>query len=135
MMHENQRSGSALRRRQLWLTVGWLLVTLVAYLSLSPTRIQLPVAHGDKFEHILAYAVLMSWFASLYAASAQRMLFAIVFVLFGISLEFTQGWTGYGTFDVADMVADAIGVAAGWLLSPPRIPHYLHLIEKILRFR
>lgn len=121
--------------RRLWKVIGWTLVVLVIFLSLTPAPIQLPVDHGDKFEHIFAYAVLMSWFASLYAKSAQRTKFAIGFIALGISLEFVQRWTGYRSFDVADMVADAIGVAAGWLLSPPRTPHYLGLIEKMFRIR
>jgi hypothetical protein len=28
------------------------------------------------------------------------------------------------------MVADAIGVAAGWVFAPPRLPNYLHWLEK-----
>ena len=31
----------------------------------------------------------------------------------GVALEFMQGWTDYRTFDVADMAADALGVAVG----------------------
>ena len=112
-----------------------MLVLLVILLSLTPAPMLLPVDQGDKYQHILGYAVLMSWFATLYATFAQRMLFAIGFVLLGISLEYVQRWTGYRTFDVADMVADAIGVTVGWLLSPPRTTYYLCLIEKIFRIR
>ena len=135
MASRNQPPEPTLGSRRLWLSGGWTLVLLVIFLSLTPAPIQLPVDQGDKFGHIFAYAVLMSWFASIYATSAQRAMFAIGFIVLGISLEFLQRWTGYRSFDVADMVADAIGVAAGWMLSPPRTPHYLRLIEKIFRVR
>jgi hypothetical protein len=54
-------------------------------------------------------------------------------VALGIALEFVQGWTDYRTFEVADMVADALGVAVGWALAPPRLPNFLQLIEKFVR--
>jgi len=88
------------------------------------------MGRGDKVEHVLAYATLMSWFANVYEVSVERMKFAIGFIALGVSLEFLQRWTGYRSFEVADMAADAIGMAAGWVLAPPRLPNYLHWLEK-----
>lgn len=116
-----------------WLALGWALVLLVVYLSLTPAPVQVPVEHGDKFGHVFAYAVLMSWFANLYAQRAPRLQFALGFIALGIGLEFVQGWTGYRTFEVADMAADAAGVVAGWAAAPPRVPNYLRWTEKIMR--
>jgi VanZ family protein len=41
----------------------------------------------------------------------------------GIAIEFVQGATGYRSFEVMDMVADAIGVLLGWAaaLALPRL--------------
>lgn len=133
MAPPNQFPELALRVRRYWLFFGWMLVLIVIYLSLTPNPIRLPVEQGDKFEHILAYAVLMSWFANLYEVSAQRTMFVIGFIALGVSLEFMQRWTGYRSFEVADMVANAAGVATGWVFAPPRIPNYLHGIEKLCR--
>lgn len=119
-----------LRARRLWQSLGWVLILLVAFLSLTPNPVEVPVAAGDKLGHVLAYGVLMVWFANLYETSAKRRMFAIGFVAMGIALEFVQGWSGYRTFELADMVADAIGVAAGWVFAPPRIPNVLRSIEK-----
>ena len=120
-----------LRARRLWLSLGWMLILLVVFLSLASNPIEvLPVAAGDKLGHVLAYGVLMVWFANLYETSAKRRMFAIGFVAMGIALEFVQGWSGYRAFELADMVADAIGVAAGWVFAPPRIPNVLRSIEK-----
>lgn len=120
------------RARKLSLVIGWLLVLLVIYLSLAPISIEVPVEEGDKFGHVIAYAVLMLWFANLYETSNRRSMFAIGFVALGVVLEFVQGWTGYRTFEVADMAADAFGVAAGWALAPPRLPNFLQRIEKFV---
>ena len=113
--------------------MGWLLVLFVIYLSLTPSPVQLGVEQGDKFGHVLAYATLMSWFANLYEIPARRRLCAIGFVALSVALEFVQGWTGYRTFDVADMAANAVGVVMGWTLAPPRIPNYLHWMEKFFQ--
>jgi VanZ family protein len=117
--------------RRLWLVLGWSLVLFVIYLSLTPEPVQVSVDHGDKYGHIFAYAMLMSWFANLYALSGRRMQFAAGFVALGIALEFVQGWTGYRSFEVADMAADAAGVGIGWLLAPPRLPNYLQGVERL----
>lgn len=106
-----------------------MLVLLVIYLSVAPTTIQLPVEHGDKLSHLLAYGVLMFWFSNIYDAPTPRTMFAIAFIMLGISLEFVQRWTGYRSFEVADMMANAIGVAVGWIFAPPRMPNCLRKIE------
>ncbi len=98
----------------------------------SPVLLVRSMEEGDKFGHGLAYATLMSWFANLYEVSARRMQFAIGFIALSIALEFVQRWTGYRSFEVADMVAGAAGVAAGWIFAPPRVPNYLRGTEKFL---
>lgn len=123
------------RIRRYWLFLGWMLVLFVIYLSVTPTPIQLPGEGGDKFAHMLAYCVLMSWFANIYEVPGQRAMFAVGFVAMGIALEFVQRWTGYRTYEVADMVADAVGVAAGWIFAPPRMPVYVHMMEMFYRIR
>jgi len=122
----------AVKPRRLWLILGWALVLLVIYLSLTPTPIDLPIGLGDKFSHVLAYFVLMSWFANIYDEPAQRPGFAVGFLILGVALEFFQHWSGYRSYELADMVACAGGVAAGWVLSPPRVPNYLQAVEKVL---
>lgn len=135
MALRNQFPETALSGRRFWQLLGWTQVFFVVYLSLAPDPVQLTVVEqGDKFGHIFAYAALMSWFANLYEVSARRMQFAIGFIALGVSLEFVQCWTGYRTFEVADMAADAAGVAVGWFFAPPRIPNYLRGMGKLFRF-
>jgi VanZ family protein len=115
--------------------LGWTLVLLVIYLSLKPDPVTLQVREGDKFSHAFAYSVLMSWFANLYAGLSRRAAFAVGFIALGVILEFAQLWTGYRTFEVTDMAADALGVAAGWATAWPRLPNYLSLVERLWRTR
>ena len=122
-----------LRGRRLWLVLGWMLVLLVVYLSLTPARIELDIDQGDKLSHALAYLVLMSWFANLYEASVHRLRFAMGFIAMGITLEFVQGLVGYRSFEVTDIGANAAGVALGWFFAPPRAPNYLRLAERLWR--
>ena len=119
--------------RRLWLFIGWALVLSVVYLSLAPVAIDTGVQQGDKLLHVSAYGPLMLWFANLYETLARRRMLAAALVAMGVALEFIQGWTGYRTFEVADMLADAVGVAAGWALAPPRLPNFLRAIEKVFR--
>ena len=130
---KNQTVELDLRARQLWLLIGWTLVFCVVYLSVAPVSIETGVEQGDKLVHAFAYGVLMVWFANLYERLAWRRAFAVAFVAMGVALEFVQGWTGYRIFDVADAVANASGVAAGWVLAPPRLPNFLRGIERFFR--
>lgn len=119
------------RLRPSWLALGWALVLLVIYLSLTPDPISLPGREGDKLSHGLAYFVLMSWFANLYTDLRMRARIAIGLIAMGVALEFVQLWTGYRSFEVSDMVAGAIGVTVGWLTAPPRLPNYLSLAKRL----
>ena len=55
----------------------------------------------------------MLWFAFLYRRAPTRAWYALGFVAMGIAIEFIQPYTGRD-FELADMLADALGVALGW---------------------
>jgi VanZ family protein len=117
------------RLRRAWASAGLLMVALVVYLSLRPEPVEPPPPGLDKYEHVLAYAVLMFWFAHLVQASRGRLHLAVALVGLGVALECLQGALGHRLFAVADMAANGLGVALGWLAAPPRVPSLLHLIE------
>ena len=136
MSQPSRFPGSGPGVRQCWSIVGWALVLLVITLSVTPAPIQVPFELwnlGDKLGHVLAYTVLMFWFANLFEPPAQRAKLAVGFIVMGIVLEFVQRWIGYRSFEVADMAAGAVGVAAGWALAPPRMPNCLSRIEQLFR--
>jgi len=122
------REPQALRRW--WLIAGWFGVASVIVLSLIPPPPELlGVENEDKFGHLAAYGVLMWWFAQDALAARRRAGVALGLIALGVALEFVQGWGGLRTFSVADMLADAAGVAMGWALAPPRLPNLLQRVS------
>ncbi|MEJ2553767.1 MAG: VanZ family protein [Gammaproteobacteria bacterium] len=121
-----------LRWFKLWLVMGWLLVATVIYLSLTPHPIEIDVNHGDKIGHTLAYFGMMFWFAQLYRRRSH-VWWGAGFIALGVSLEYLQGWSGYRDFEYLDMVADASGVAAAWLLAGTAAARLLNGLERLIR--
>lgn len=100
-------------------------MTLIIYLSLTPEPPQINVENGDKYGHLAAYGLVTLWLAQSYTHLRQRIWLVIGMIALGIAMEYAQRATGYRTFDVNDMLADALGVATGWLIAPPRLPNFL----------
>jgi len=72
--------------------------------------------HQDKIVHILLFFIftLLFFFS---AFTRRNFLIWLVPLLTGILIEILQQLTGWGrTFDVFDILANAIGILAGWLL-------------------
>ena len=103
--------------RRLFLAIGWAMIAVILWLSLTPQPPQVDFEHSDKVGHFLAYGGLMYWFCQIYRTSRARLACAAAFIAMGIAIEFVQRWTGYRSFEVYDMVADAIGVLLGWAVA------------------
>lgn len=107
----------ALRWHLRWLTAGWVLVVAVVLVSLTPALpIKFSMAHVDKLEHAIAWAVMMAWFGGLSSRAAHRWI-ALGLLALGGAIELAQGLSGYRSADLRDLLADAVGVAVGWLLA------------------
>lgn len=117
MLSSPSKLNPELKYRTLWLSIGYALIGLVIYLSLTP---HIPTPGGieinDKLSHVLAYAVLMGWFSQLYHRSYYKQI-AFLLIIMGISLEFFQSMTGYRYMEFLDVIANSCGVFMGWLLS------------------
>ena len=103
--------------RRACVALGWLLAGVIVVLSLIPAPPKVDVAHADKVEHLLAYGSLMFWFGQLYPRAAVRIAYAALWIAMGVAIEYLQRWTGYRMFDVADMLANALGVLIGWAVA------------------
>jgi VanZ family protein len=121
-----RRPDGALLRRRIFLILGWGWVAAIFWLSLTPRPPTIDVEQGDKLGHLAAYGLLMVLFCQVYAGRSTRAAYAAGFIAMGIAIEFLQRMTGYRTFDVLDMVANAVGVllggAAALALPSPRMP-------------
>jgi hypothetical protein len=121
------------RIRRLWITVGWLGVAAVIYLSLMPRPPELlsGLEQGNRVGHVLAYASLMLWFSQLTDLPVPRLGYASGLFVLAVVLELAQLATPYRTYSYMDMAAGAVGVLFGWMLAPPRLPNLLSLVERM----
>ena len=123
-----------LKLRFLWLAIGYALVMLVVFLSLTsnPVSLEIELPYQDKFFHALAYFVLMAWFAQIYHDKFQRNMIALVFIFMGVTLEYLQGFDPNRYFEYADMVANSVGVALGFALALTGAKNILLKLEKVI---
>jgi len=107
------------------------MVVAVVVLSLIPVEVDLGEGR-DKLAHFLAYASLSFWFGMLSNGRARQLRIAIAFAAMGVALEFLQGMTDYRTFEIADMVANAVGAALGWGLAQTPLRNGLEWAERLI---
>jgi VanZ family protein len=99
--------------RVLWFAA--VLVVIVGSLLPStslPMRALGSLHVSDKIEHFGAYAVL-AFLPALHERKGFVIAAALGAVALGVALEFGQLFSGWRNFEIADMVADAIGVCFG----------------------
>lgn len=106
----------SLRYPWIWMLFGWLLVAGVVVGSLMPDAPLRGLHVSDKVQHAFSYAVLMVWFAGLYARSHHAWI-ALTVLTLGVVLEIIQSQLSYRSFDPADMLANLGGVIVGFGLS------------------
>lgn len=103
-----------LRRPHLWLGLWLLAVAVVCVASLTPPPpMELP-RHGDKVEHLLAYAALAAAAVQVFRPGRALWAAGIGLVLMGVALELAQGaLTQTRMADPADALANTAGVLLG----------------------
>jgi len=107
---------------KLWLVLGWMLVALIVVLSLWPNPPELiGFEQSDTLTHIIAYSILMLWFANIYQQRPYQLRLAIGFFAMGVCLEFLQGMTEYRQFSYADMLANGIGILVALYFAKTRL--------------
>lgn len=127
-----ERPDPDLKLRFLWLAIGYAMVMLVFFLSLTsdPVKIDVELPYADKVSHALAYFVLMLWFSQIYHDKFQRNMIAFVFVLMGISIEYFQSFDPNRTADFFDIVANVTGLTLGFLLALGSSKNWLLRFER-----
>ncbi len=120
-----------LRYFKAWLSIGWLLVILMCYVSLTstPPEFHIEFKYIDKVGHFFAYFILMTWFAQLYKSPRTRLFYILFFITMGITLEILQGLGGVRLFEYYDMLANSLGVILAWLITKGRLKNSLLFFE------
>jgi len=113
----------------LWLS-GWLCgLALLLWFSLTPQPLLLPMAQGDKLEHLLSYAVL-AWYAdALFARWRPRVAAMLGLIALGIVLEGLQGLTSYRYADPYDALANGIGALLGMAVAATPVGNALQWLD------
>ena len=102
--------------------IGWALLLIVGVLSLiNLSESPADDFFWDKANHAIAYAAIAGWWAAL--VPGRRWKAAALAMTFGLSMEFAQAVLPYRAFELADMVANGVGVVIGLLLSLVLLPH------------
>ena len=129
------RTVPELKLRILWLIIGYLLVALVVFLSLSssPVDTGLSFPYEDKLYHALAYFSLMLWFAQIYHDRFKRSLIAVLFIMLGVALEYLQSFDPNRYSEFGDIVANSTGVLLGLLIAMAGARNCLVRVERIIR--
>ena len=103
-----------LRRPHLWLGLWLLALAVVCVASLTPPPPMDIPKHGDKVEHLLAYAVLAAAAVQVFRPGRALWIAGIGLVLMGVGLEIAQGaLTRTRMADPADALANTAGVLLG----------------------
>ncbi len=114
------------RYAKVWLTLGWLLVAVIVFLSLMPKPPQpLEFEQSDKLYHVIVYMTLMLWFANIYPQRSSQLQLSLGFFVMGVCLELLQGMTEYRTFSYTDMLANGIGILIALYFAKTRLATYL----------
>jgi len=109
------------------------MVFSVLVLSLVPLPSEVDLSNNrDKVAHAFAYLSMTFWFALLFRGRLRQLGIALAFAAMGVAIEYLQRMTGYRTFDVADMAANAIGAGLGWALAQTPLRHALDWTEGLL---
>ena len=120
---------ASLRYRRYWLGFGWAILLIIFYMALRP----LPGAAivgiwSDKVWHALAFGALMLWFSGVYPPRQFGRLFLLL-LSYGILIEVVQAFTPHRQVELADVLANISGAAAGWLLAIAGLRHWCRWLE------
>ena len=121
-----------LRFRRTWVIVGWALVVLAIYGSLTGNASIAHSAVNDKFMHTGTYATLSLWFAGIYPRSRYGVIALGLFAM-GISMEFLQGMMHAGRQkDIHDVAANTLGICVGLAVATWWLGGWAQRLERIL---
>jgi len=118
--------------RRLWYVIAFLLVIVIVVGSLwhHPPKILFSFKFADKLMHAGSYFILMFWYVQLIYSYLPRLMFALIFIAMGVSLEYFQAMGGYRLFDWYDAIANGVGVILAFSLGMTKLEGSLKSFER-----
>jgi len=129
--NDEPTNSRGLKFHAVWLSIGWILVSIVITLSLwpDPPTPDTDIPGIDKIGHFVAYFVLMSWFGFIYLREVHLWI-GVRLLLLGITLEFLQWLFGHRFFEIGDILVNSTGIAVAWVLGATRFSQTLQWTEQ-----
>lgn len=81
---------------------------------------------------MLAYLTQTLWYLQLYRKHSKRVLIGLAFIAMGLVIEYIQSFHPMRYFDIADMLANTLGVVTAYLLSYTPVGRFLFWCEQCL---
>jgi len=116
-----------LYHQRLWAAIGLAGCTALMAACLMPSPPQADVPGYDKLVHLVAYLCLGAWFGVVFPQRYGRIFCGLLAL--GVGIECVQGLTDFRSFEVADMVADAVGIVAGLALARLGVMRWLNFVD------
>ena len=118
-MLEPESIDTELQMPNLWFALAYGLTLAVGVLSLIPGP---DIGDSDKLAHFLTYLILSAGFSLIIERRKTLWLILLGLISYGLLLEMLQGLTGYRFEDMADALANSLGVITGlvFYFSPLR---------------
>jgi VanZ family protein len=101
--------------QQLWRGTFWACALAILVLSLMPPVPQMPTTGWDKSNHMLGFAVLMLF--GRWAYPGRTVFLVCGLLAYGILIELLQSLTPARFAEWGDLLADGLGLFAGWALG------------------
>ena len=92
-------------------------ICLTVLLSLTPSGALPGLGLWDKLAHLVAYGLMALAGGIGFPSRPTLIRLFVSLILLGVVLELGQGWTGHRSAEVADAVANTVGVLAGLSLA------------------
>jgi len=93
----------------------WMCALAILVMSLMPPVPQMPTTGWDKSNHMLGFATLMLLGRWAYLGRTAVMVSGLL--AYGASIELLQSLTPFRFAEWGDLLADAIGIFAGWAVG------------------
>jgi VanZ family protein len=104
-----------MKRSKFWLLTTCIILVGITVLSLLPPKSGLEIQSNDKVNHFVAYACLT--FSGLATKILKREFgMVLFFILFGILMEWLQGFVPGRDQSFFDTVANILGVGIGFFI-------------------
>jgi VanZ family protein len=124
-----------LRYPRFWFCAGLLITAVVTFYCLIPAERVPQLGVSDKFEHIVAFALLAFWFACV-VARWDYVFMMLALVALGGGIEIMQGLMKMGReADIRDFVADCIGAGLGLAIAMTPLARWPAVLERVLSRR